>query len=524
MKGFGGRKIMALRINRRRQSKADRISSEWSGVADAVFDALGVTRERLMDLEYELLGRIVLPGMTDYDTCREPVGLCPDLALPLIIVYCRAPNDVRLCLAWAHERNWWVTCRSGGHSTAGYSANSGLVIDVSEIAYVSVDPSAKRARVGAGTQFHELNSVLDSHGLHVPGGTCPDVAVAGYMQGGGYGLTSLMFGMNCDQVIELRVMLADGRIVTANDSTNPDLFWAMGGGTGNNFGLLLEITYRLVELPELWGFCLQWPLEHAAAVLFELQNRYMRNAVPAGLGYEPLIVTIDGSPALLVPGMHLGARTAALEALAPLRDIGNCELRIDTRGSYAKLNDSIFALLPEIPAGRVREVKRGGYISASLQPADWEQVARYFATAPNPLNMAVIEPYGGAIARIDPSASAFIHRSPYMDFFVDSFFEGGGEASAQTDAQAWLDGFMDLMRPHFNGHMYQNYPVPGFADFRWAYWGDAFNSLLFVKQKYDPGNFFHFEQSIEAYPSSDDQAIRRTVVPSMFSDPSIDFG
>lgn len=507
---------MAIRFNRRRQAKTDRIAREWARIGESAFTALGVTREQLARFEHELVGRIVLPGMPDYDACRDATGLCPFVSSPRIIVYCAVPNDVRLCLAWSHVHGWWVTCRSGGHSTAGYCVNDGVVIDVSEMNYVSVDPRLKQARVGAGTTFHELNSVLDTYRLHVPGGTCPDVGVAGYMQGGGYGLTSLMFGMNCDSVIEVTVMLADGRIVLANSDTNADLFWAIRGGTGNNFGVLLEAVYSLVELDDLWGFCLQWPLEDAPAALLELQNSYTRDAMPAGLGYEPAFVVADGTPVFAIPGMFAGDRSAGLDALRSLLRTGRPAIRIDKRGSYADLNESLLEALTEIPAG-TREVKQGGYVGSPLQLADWERVVRYFATSPTPYNMAVIEPYGGAISRHPASANAFVHRQPYMDFFVDSFYGNPGDLNK---AQEWLNGFMELMQPFFNGHMYQNYPIRDFADFRWAYWGDAFNSLLFVKQKYDPENFFHFEQSISPYPAEPSE-VGRSSVPSMFDDKTI---
>jgi FAD/FMN-containing dehydrogenase len=510
-----------LHTNRRRQAKTQRLAEEWNRVDETAFRALGVTREELRELEFQLLGRIVLPGMPDYDESRLAGGLCPFVGAPLIIVYCLVPSDVQLCLTWSHAHDWWVTCRSGGHSTAGYSVNTGMVLDVSGISYVSVDPRTNLARVGAGTQFHELNSVLNTYRLHVPGGTCPDVGVAGYMQGGGYGLTSLLFGMNCDHVTEAKLMLADGRMVIADSTTNADLFWAIRGGTGNNFGVLLEVTYRVEELDRMWGFCLQWPLEEAPAVLAALQSDYMKAATPPNLGYEAALISIDGRAVLAMIGMYTGRRAEGFEALAQVRQIGSPALRADQYGTYAELNDSLFAILPELPLGQIKEVKRGGYIASALTASDWAQVTRYFATAPHANNMIDIGPYGGAIGRESQTASAFVHRTHYMDFFVDSFYEGDAGADGASGAKEWLDGFTALMQPFFNGHMYQNYPVPDFPDYRWAYWGDAFNSLLFVKQKYDPENFFHFEQGITPYPEAEQAELRRSTAPSMFSEPGI---
>src|SRR6202044_3719228 len=122
------------------------------------------------------------------------------------------------------------------------------VIDVSGINYVRVDPAAQVAWVGSGANFAQVNAALELYGLHVPGGGCETVAVAGYMQDGGYGFTFLMFGINCEHVPGFHMAPADGHIVKANATENPDLYWAVRGGTGNNFGVLLEVAYRLHEL------------------------------------------------------------------------------------------------------------------------------------------------------------------------------------------------------------------------------------------------------------------------------------
>jgi len=199
-------------------------------------------------LQAEIIGTVITRKSPDYNKDRQlsdPVFQ----AYPALIVYCQCFDDVWYSLRFAHKHNLHVLCRSGGHSTAGFSVeNDALIIDTSRICYASVDYANRIARVGAGTNLGTLNGVLDGYKLHTPGGACPDVCVAGHMMGGGYGWTSREYGMNCDNVEEVLVMLADGRTVRANASLNPDLFWAVCGGTGNNFGVLLEVTYRLHEL------------------------------------------------------------------------------------------------------------------------------------------------------------------------------------------------------------------------------------------------------------------------------------
>jgi FAD/FMN-containing dehydrogenase len=438
----------------------------------------------------------------------------------MIVVRCATFNDVRLCLEWARKQHWWLTCRSGGHSTAGFSTNNGLVIDLSGLNYVSVDPVLKQARVGAGTRFGQLNATLDAYRLHTPGGTCADVGVAGYMQGGGYGLTSREFGMHCDNVLAVTVMLADGRMVVADRSQNPDLFWAIRGGTGGNFGVLLETTYQLHDLYDVYGFFLQWPIEHAAEVLAELQRNYMAEGASPRLGYLAVLATINNQKVLVMLGMFDGSRSDALEALASLRSIGNPKFVIDRTDTYATLNDALLAALETAPLpSSVREWKRGGYIAAPLQVADWQRIVDCFGEAPSAANVVVIEPYGGAINGVPMEDSAFIHRDVSMDFFVDSFWTEHGDYVHDVAARDWMERCFSIAQPFMNGHVYQNYPYREFPNFRWAYWGEAYNSLLFVKQKYDPDNLFHFEQSVSPYP--DDPGITQATTPSRFNDPHI---
>jgi hypothetical protein len=479
---------MTLKRSKYERAKAGRLAEEWPRISDAVFQALGVTRHELAHLEGALLGRLVLPGMPGYEHERHGDDLCQYSAHPRLIAYCAVPNDVRLCLEWAQRYGWWVACRSGGHSTAGYSTNDGLVIDLSEINHVCVDAVSKRARVGAGARFARLNSVLDTYRLHVPGGVCGDVAVGGYMPGGGYGFTSREYGLNCDSVLDATVMLADGRIVVASAEKNPDLYWALRGGTGGNFGVLLEVTYQLHDLYQVWGFALLWSLDEAPAVLHELQAAYTRSGAPPQLGYQAALMIRDGRPVLALLGMYHGPRGVGLEALTSVLAIGRPTWHFDAVGPYAALDETLEDVLPGLPPapGRAFEAKDATYVTAPLSVDDWATVTDYFRTTPNPYNMAFLEPYGGQINAVSPTACAFVHRDVYLDFYVDSFWKDVPDFTHAHEARAWLRGFMDLLRPFGDGQKYQNYPVRDLPDFRWAYWGDAFNTLLFVKQRYDP--------------------------------------
>ncbi len=491
-------------------SRAAVPETEWPGAPGDALAPLGLSHGELQAMSAALTGSIVLPGSPSYDTDREGNPLYP--ASPRIIIKCATFSDVRLALSWAHEYGWPVTCRSGGHSTAGFSLSDGMVLDVSGINGIGIDPVAATARIGAGAQFGAINSTLDLYGLHVPGGGCPTVGIAGYMQGGGYGFTSREFGMNCDNVIEVTIMRADGALVVASDKENPELFWAIRGGTGGNFGVLLEIVYRLAPLREMWGFALEWPMDEGAEALAALQRDFMGSAGDTRVGYQLVLATQASGPAVVMMGMYHGSRSAGLQAIADLRAVGSPQLLIDRESTYFELNESLIGALPGVPEAHGQttyELKRCGYIARTMKLGDWQTVLDYFQKTPNRWNIVGIEPYGGAIAK-PPSKNAFVHRDVSMDFFIDSFFSPQWKDNGADAAKRWIDGYMEVMQPFFNGHVYQNYPWRGLPDYETAYWGDAVGRLRAVKRAMDPDDFFHFEQSI---PPATGRATKISITP-----------
>jgi hypothetical protein len=410
---------------------------------------------------------------------------------------------VRACLDFAQKHNVWLVMRSGGHSTACYSMNSGMVVDLSKMCYANVDTRQKRVAVGAGTPFGFLNNVLHEYGLHVPTGACPDVCVAGYTQGGGYGFTSREFGMTCDNVVEVKVMLADQRIVTASATQNPDLFWAIRGGTGGNFGVLLELTYRLRDLGTLWGFWLRWPIEGAADILVKLQTNYTRTGTPK-LGYQAQICyqskgnapeNLQPQGYLLMRGIYNGSEAEGRDVLKSLLNSPRVEIQHAQSSSYFDLNNNLAEIptsIPEVP-DLAREEKHSVYIARRFSKQEW-QIIDAFHKTPNQYSMINMEIYGGAINAVPPDECAFIHRDVEMDLFLDVFWMSDEE---RTKVVQYLDDFISIVHPMGNGHSYQNYPRRAMKDYRWEFFGTHFNTLLAIKKKYDPDNAFHFQQSIK---------------------------
>jgi len=490
---------MAINTNKQKLEKQARIAS-WPHAKHKLYKTLGISRDELAQLQMSFQGTVVLPTDPDYDQDRQGNPLYPEY--PKIILYCQVFNDVAIALDWAHQKpDWVVTCRSGGHSTAGFSVNNGMVLDVSRLDYVLVDKSTMTMRVGAGANWGDVIAELTANQVHTVTGGCPDVGVAGYIQGGGYGFTSREFGMSSDNVLSMTVMLQDGSVVVATKSNSySDLFWALRGGTGNNFGVLLEVVLQLYNRNVFWGFGIRWSLDDAPAALALMQSKYMKSGAPKELGYQTVIATLqDGKQALAMFGMYDGSIGDGMAILQPLLDTPGADLFVDLVNTYAYLNEHLLDdnLYPPPPNAGLIEIKKPGYIATPVPVSDWQKVVNYFKTGTNKYNIVVMEPYGGAINAVPVSDSAFIHRDVFMDFFVDSFFFESGKPTSRKQAEAWLDGLMGLMQNNFNGRMYQNYPVRNNPNFASAYWDEqTYAWLRLIKTKYDAGNFFRFEQSI----------------------------
>lgn len=451
-------------------------------------------------LEAEVKGRIVYPWSSTYDDSRRDFNnVYP--AEPMAIVYVSNYSDIRYCLRFAVQFNMMTSIRSGGHSLTCYSICDGMVIDISSLKSIHVNPSDKTAIMEAGNTFADINPALEFYGLHMPGGGCPTVSIAGFMQGGGYGMTSRIFGINSDCVLEVTVMLADGTIVIANDNQNKDLYWAIRGGTGGNFGVLLSVKYKLFSLDRLWGVRIEFDFEteedNAALALFTIQQNYLTTNNHPNLGVQTVLCTDnsgDKRKKVYFAGVFIGNESELDTTIAPLLQISGANITLKKEGKYSEVNEWVLEGVPDVPM-TVLGYSKSEYISKSLSVEDYKSILVYFKTAPNSYTVVDMEGYGGVINQYPVQKSAFIHRNVIMDFFCDVFFTP--ETNDQKEVQEWLASFSEFMQKFSNGHSFQNYPNRDQTDFRWAYWGEYYNQLLEIKNKYDPTTFFNYQQSIK---------------------------
>jgi hypothetical protein len=499
------------------QSRNARLRAKWAEMPDSEFDRLGFTRERLLALQDGMSGYVVLPGMPDYDADRKLFNPVFD-SYPVAIAYCESDQDVAEVLQFAQAAPVGFQVRSGGHCTAGFSAGRGILLDVSHLDNCTVDSTALTATVGCGCPFKKLYDTLRPYGLHVPAGECEDVCVGGFVQGGGYGFTSVTFGMNCDNVIDMRVMLASGRIVTASETVNSDLWWAMRGGTGGNFGVLLSVRYKLRPLGNVFGWAVIWPLAteqetaNATQALMFFQATYLgantdpRMNIQVSLCFQP--GTASGAPSnaaagaqsqpyLMIRGLYVGTAANGQAAIAPLCALPGAVTQWSETATYDQLNVDLLNKpysMPFFPANAIpREDKVSRYVARPLAGAEWRALLDYFKSTPNPYSYAYLECYGGAINAYPSNKSAFVHRDVLYNAVLDVFWL---EESERVAAQAFLEGWVRLVGPMSNGRIYQNYPRLGEPDYARAYWGDAQAGLYAVKCKYDNTMAFSFAQQV----------------------------
>ncbi|GLW62365.1 hypothetical protein Arub01_06090 [Actinomadura rubrobrunea] len=452
-------------------------------------------------LERGLEGRLIRPGDADYDRARRLYIPRYDSVRPAAIAYCATPEDVAECVAFATLKEMPVAVRSGGHSYAGWSTGTGLVVDVSPMDEVKVEGG--RAVVGAGTRLIDLYARLADEGAGVPAGTCPTVGVAGLTLGGGLGVLSRAYGLTCDVLESARVVTADGRVRECDARRDPDLFWACRGGGGGNFGVAVEFTYRTHAADDVTTFSVRWPWSQAAAVIRGWQ-RWAPSA-PDEVWTSLQISTSPpgGAPAVEVsgaaladPGPHIDRLTSSV-GRDPSGRSARRHTRLDAMRQIAGCSGRTVAqchaqgdLPGQRPEGRFPRTDYSGKSHVALRPLPDDAidalVARFAGGNDRSGRSVLMDAMGGAIGRIRPGDTAFPHRG---GLFVLQYLADG-------DDLRWLRGTHKAMDAYLRGAAYVNYIDPDLADWRRAYYGANADRLAKVKAAYDPGRLFRFPQAV----------------------------
>src|ERR1700744_1703667 len=467
-------------------------------------------------LGHDLSGSLVRPGESGYTTASELFDPRFDSLHPAGIAYCASPHDVATSLAFVRKFGLPVAARCGGHSYAGWSSTSGLIVDVTRMAGVNI--SGTTATVGAGTRLIDFYSGLSAQSRTVPGGSCPTVGISGLTLGGGVGVVARAYGLTCDNVSELQVVTADGQIRTCNASQNSDLYWACRGGGGGNFGVVTSFTFTTHPAGDIVLFFLSWPWSQAQRVLAAWQS-WAPHAPDELWSNVHLSAAPGGSvPTLQVGGTYIGSASAAQAELEKLYAAAGS----DPSSPFLETTPWLHAMLVEAGCANLTVTEchlptqvAGGQLSRSSEHAKSDYFTSPLSSQGIGTLLSGVEKFqqaggaqgasggiafdalGGAVNRVAPSATAFVHRDALFGAQYTTTWPTGAPAAAGNRQYAWPQSFWQSRRPYASGQAYQNYIDPALTNWQQAYYGANYSRLTQVKGTYDPGHVFSFPQAIQ---------------------------
>ena len=440
-------------------------------------------------LAENLRGELIGPGDAGYDDARRVWNGMIDRR-PALIAMCEGTADVIACIDYARETEMPITVRGGGHSVAGKAiADDALLIDLSQMNSVQVDAHAKTARAGAGATWGTVDHETQAFGLAVTGGVDSRTGIGGLTLGGGIGYLARPFGLTIDHLIGAEVVLSDGRIVNAADPEKADLLWALKGG-GGNCGVVTSFEYRLNEVgPEVMHVQLFLPMEQAEEGLtfyreFMASSSEMVSCFALFINtppVEPFPEDSHGTTCLALVAMHAGALEEGEGELKPLAEFGDPMLSVLAPIPYAALQSSFDAGAPD--GGRY--YWKAQYLKG-LSDDFIETLVSDVDPLPGVFSNVFIEPLGGAVTRVDATATAFPHRN--VDFGVGI---SSGWVSADDDEAsiAWTRDLHEKLTPFGTGGVYINY-VDRDEDRTKDAYGQNARRLDQIAAKYDPEGMF----------------------------------
>lgn len=430
---------------------------------------------------------VIAPEDTAYDTERKVWNGDID-KYPAAIAQCAGAADVVAAIGFAREQGLPVAVRGGGHSVAGNAiSDDGLMIDLSRMKGIRVDPARRVARAEPGLRWIEFDRETQAFGLATTGGTVGDTGIAGLTLGGGQGWLMGKHGATCDNLLSVDIVTADGQLRTASATENEDLFWAVRGG-GGNFGVVTSFEYQLHQLgPIVFGGMILFPLPEAPRVL--AFYREFTQTVPDELTlYAGLLTSPEGHLCIGLVACYAGPVEEGQRLCEPLR---TCASPVaDFLGPIPYTVQQTLLAAAAIPGRR--------YYSKSQALRDLDAKAidtlvDQFSQVPSPFSLVIVEHLHGAYSRVRPDATAFAHRTSPYDLIIFSAWEDPAVAEAN---RSWARGLLAAMQPFAGDSVYVNEMSDDDRHrIRQAY-GPNYDRLAAIKKKYDPTNCFARNQNI----------------------------
>jgi len=447
------------------------------------------------------LGEVFVKGDAGYDSARAVWNAMIDRR-PTVIVRCKGSADITGAVRVAREYDLPISVRGGAHNVAGHAVcDDGVMIDLSLMRGVRVDPERRRAFVEGGATWGDVDRATQAFGLATPGGLISDTGVAGLTLSGGIGWLRSRYGLCIDNLVSADVVTADGRLVRASPEENADLLWALKGG-GGNFGVVTSFEFALHPVGPKVMFCAPvYPIEAGSGPIRFWRNFLRDKNDDVGSLVEFSTIPHDptfpreawGKRVYTIAAAYAGAAEEGEKLLQPLRELAEPVIDFSGQMAYCEMQKLFDAI---IPFGQYRCYWKSHYLNA-LPDEAIEQIVAGNAAPPSPNTLSSIWNFGGATARVATDATAFGDRSmPYM-FSIDSIWR---EAADDQTNIAWTRDFWKRMKAHsHHGRMYLNFPGLGEEGERPVRdtFGANYVRLQAIKRKYDPENLFRFNQNIQ---------------------------
>jgi FAD/FMN-containing dehydrogenase len=463
-----------------------------------VSDTLSSASAAVEALKATVRGEVLYPADEGYDTARRIWNGMIDRR-PVLIVRCAGVADVINAVNFARATNLLLSVRGGGHNIAGTAVcEGGLMIDLSPMTAVRVDPASRTVRVEPGVLLGQLDHETQQFGLVVPAGVVSHTGLAGLTLGGGFGWLSRKFGLSVDHLRSVDVVTADGRLITASAERNADLFWGIRGG-GSNFGIVTSFEFQLERVgPTVLAGMAFFPMEEAHDVL--RRYRDYANAAPddvttiVSLRIAPpmpfLPEHVHGRKVVGVGACYVGDPDSGEAVIAPLRRLGTLLADVIAPKPFIVHQQTFDPTVPHF--------NRYYWKSHDLPPlsdAAIDTMIRYAWRAPSPLSYTIMFQLGAAVGRIGEEETAYGGRDAAHAVNINSNWTDPG---ADAENIAWAREFFEAMQPFSTGGVYVNFlGNEGEDRVRAAYGGEKYERLVALKNKYDPTNLFRVNQNIK---------------------------
>ena len=455
-----------------------------------------LNKDKIPEFSASLRGRIVQPGDADYDTSRKVYNGMID-RYPRLIVYCRDVADVMHCVNFAREQSLLLAVRGGGHNGGGLgTCDEGLVIDLSGLKGIRVDPKANTVRVEGGCTWGDVDHATHAFGLATPSGIIGTTGVGGLTLGGGLGHLTRKCGLSVDNLLEADVVLADGTLVTANAEQHPELYWALRGG-GGNFGVVTSFLFRLhavstvVAGPTFWsleqaGEVMRWYRDFILSAPEDLNGFFAYMTVPA---VDPFPKELQGKKVCGVVWCYAGPANQADAVFKPVAEFGPPLMHGVQPMPYPALQGAFDGLYPKGD----QWYWRADFVT-ELNDAAIAEHEKFGPQMPTPQSTMHLYPINGAAHRAKPGDTAFSYREANWG----SVFAGVSSDPADVPAiSAWSKNYWNALHPHSSGGAYVNMMMDDEGEDRIrASYRDNYPRLAATKRRYDPDNLFRVNQNI----------------------------